>query len=224
MNVSGADVAHQSKVADAVKACAADPAVGSFGDAVGQVASKTAAAVEVVASPEPSAGLLAMKLGQAELAENWKNKSALWDAEVHKSSTAGFKQDGRYYRGLRLSLGSLQGMAKTGMITTQQGTQNVSINATSEPNDAFVFALTGGFRGDLSKVNGPKDDYFSVMVEIDGVGTDLKFAWNTHGPSYASDRLYISEPVPPSKVTKLWLYDQAAQKFRDFTDEWKSWT
>jgi hypothetical protein len=168
------------------------------------------------------ATLRTMQLGFADLTELSRDKSRMWAEKVHETSTRGIKQPDTYYRGMRLTLSELKQMAAAGMSTPLAGRFRGKLNATNQPFDAFVFALTGGYRPG-SVVVGPKDDYYSVIFAIDGVGRDINFAWNTHGPSYSSDRIFISDAIPADALTKLWVFDKSTNSFVDFSALWNQW-
>ena len=224
VEIGSADPGHAGRIAHVAKAVEADPALGSVDQVVANVAKNTLAGVEAVKQADASPALLALRLQLEDTHEFDENKSKLWDAKIHETSTEGVRKDEYYYRGMRLGLDTLKAMAQSGMVTTRPDSSSVCINATSHPSDAFVFALTGGYNAWKGENHGPEKDFYSVIFEIEGVGKDLPFAWNTHGPSYSTDRLFITEPVPPGLVTGMWVYAKKDQTFRDFTEQWKAWT
>ncbi len=174
-----------------------------------------------VQTADPAAKLAPHTLTRADLVQFGAQKSQLWDAKVHKTSTRQIPtKTGDYFRGMRLKMADIQRFARQG-IGDKNNPTNPKIDATNKPSDAWIFALTGGYKPSSNEVKGPQGDYFAVIFRIAGVGQSLPFSWNTHGPSYSSDRLWIGKTVPPNQVTGMWIYNKRSKTFVDLSTTWK---
>jgi hypothetical protein len=161
-------------------------------------------------------------LRKTDLIDFSARKSELWEARLHETSTRAIPEaSGDYFRGMRLTPGDIERFAQKGMGDLKDQ-RHPRIDATNKPSDAWIFALTGGHNPHRNELRGPKEDYLAVIFRIGNVGRELPFVWNTHGPAYSSDRLWVTRAIKPDQITGMWVYDKKSETFVDHSATWDS--